>query len=222
MDVALTSFSFGLLATMSPCVLPLYPGFLAYLSGQAGTETGRLRYFLGVFVLAGVLTAMLILGAVMAVLSVSIGRVLAILIPVAIAVILLLGVLLLTNRNPFYRLPQIKVPLLRRPSLNAYVYGLLYGPIAMPCSGPLVVAIFVYSFTFGEAVSKLWVFLWFGLGFGAPLLAISLLSGALQRELTRWFARHSRAINLVGGLLLIAIAIYDLVENWDMLALYYT
>jgi cytochrome c-type biogenesis protein len=222
MDVALTSFSFGLLATMSPCVLPLYPGFLAYLSGQAGTETGRLRYFLGVFVLAGVLTAMLILGAVMAVLSVSIGRVLAILIPVAIAVILLLGVLLLTNRNPFYRLPQIKVPLLRRPSLNAYIYGLLYGPIAMPCSGPLVVAIFVYSFTFGEAVSKLWVFLWFGLGFGAPLLAISLLSGALQRELTRWFARHSRTINVVGGLLLIAIAIYDLVENWDMLALYYT
>jgi cytochrome c-type biogenesis protein len=222
MDVALTSFSFGLLATMSPCVLPLYPGFLAYLSGQPGTETGRLRYFLGVFVLAGVLTAMLILGAVMAVLSVSIGRVLAILIPVAIAVILLLGVLLLTNRNPFYRLPQIKVPLLRRPSLNAYIYGLLYGPIAMPCSGPLVVAIFVYSFTFGEAVSKLWVFLWFGLGFGTPLLAVSLLSGALQRELTRWFARHSRAINVVGGLLLIGIAIYDLIENWDMLALYYT
>jgi cytochrome c-type biogenesis protein len=222
MDVALTSFAFGLLATMSPCVLPLYPGFLAYLSGQAGTETGRLRYVLGVFVLAGVLTAMLILGAVMAALSVSIGRVLAILIPIAIVVILVLGALLLLNRNPFYGLPQIKVPLLRRPWLNAYVYGLLYGPIAMPCSGPLVVAIFVYSFTFGEAASKLWVFLWFGLGFGVPLLILSLLSGALQRQLTRWFARHSRAINVVGGLLLIAIAIYDLVENWDMLTLYYS
>ena len=221
MDVALTSLSFGLLATLSPCVLPLYPGFLAYLSGQAGAETGKLRYILGLFVLAGVLTAMLILGAAMAALSVSIGRVLAILIPIAVFAILVLGVLLLLNRNPFYRLPQIKVPLLRRPSLNAYVYGLLYGPIAMPCSGPLVVAIFVYSFTFGEAVSKLWVFLWFGLGFGAPLLAISLLSGALQRQMTLWFARHSRAINVVGGLLLIAIAVYDLAENWDMLTLYY-
>src|ERR1035437_1702119 len=222
MDMALTSFGFGLLATTSPCVLPLYPGFLAYLSGQAGTETGRPRYVLGLFVLAGVLTAMLILGAVIAGLSVSIGRVLAILIPLAIVTILVLGVLLLLNRNPFYRLPQVNVPLLRRPSLNAYVYGLLYGPIAMPCSGPLVVAIFVYSFTFGEAVSKMWVFLWFGLGFGAPLLAISLLSGALQRELTRWFARHSRAINVVGGLLLIGIAVYDLIENWDMLSLYYS
>jgi len=92
----------------------------------------------------------------------------------------------------------------------------------MPCSGPLVVAIFVYSFTFAEAASKLWVFLWFGFGFGVPLLAISLLSGAVQRNLTRWFARHSRAINVVGGLLLIAIAIYNLVENWDMLTLYYS
>jgi cytochrome c-type biogenesis protein len=209
MDVALTSFGFGLLATMSPCVLPLYPGFLAYLSGQAGTENGKLRYLLGLFVLAGVLTAMLILGAAIAALSVSIASVLAILIPLAIVAILVLGVLLLMNRNPFYRLPQIKVPLLRRPSLNAYVYGLLYGPIAMPCSGPLVVAIFVYSFTFAEAASKLWVFL-------------SLLSGAVQRNLTRWFARHSRAINVVGGLLLIAIAIYNLVENWDMLTLYYS
>jgi cytochrome c-type biogenesis protein len=221
MQIALTSFSFGLLAMASPCLLPLYPGFLAYLSGQAGSEQGRLRYLLGVFVLAGVLTSMLALGALMAALSVSIGRVLAILIPVAIVLILVLGVLLLLNRNPFYGLPQIKVPLLRRPSLNAYVYGLLYGPIAMPCSGPLVVAVFVYSFTLGEGLSKLWVFLWFGLGFGAPLLVLSLLSGALQRQLTVWFARHSRAINFVGGLLLIAIAAYDLVVSWDTLVLYY-
>jgi cytochrome c-type biogenesis protein len=62
MDVALTSFSLGLLATTSPCLLPLYPGFLAYLSGQAGSEQDRLRYFLGIFVLAGVMTMMVVLG----------------------------------------------------------------------------------------------------------------------------------------------------------------
>jgi cytochrome c-type biogenesis protein len=168
------------------------------------------------------MTMMVVLGGLIALLAVSIGRALAILIPLAVAAIMILGVLLLLDRNPFYRLPQIKVPLLRRPILNAYVYGLLYGPIAMPCSGPLVVAIFVYSFTIGEAVSKLWVFLWFGLGFGVPLLALSLVSGALQRQLTRWFALHSRAINVVGGLLLIGTAIYDLAANWDVLVLYYT
>jgi cytochrome c-type biogenesis protein len=136
--------------------------------------------------------------------------------------ILILGILLLLNRNPFKTLPQIQVPMLRHPLLNAYTYGLLYGPIALPCSGPLVVGIFALSFTAGEALSKLWVFLWFGLGFGLPLFVLSLLSGAMQQQLTRVFARHSRIVNLIGGLLLVGVAIYDLSKNWDMLRLFYT
>jgi cytochrome c-type biogenesis protein len=222
MEIAFTSFMLGLLATTTPCVLPLYPGFLAYLSGQTETGSRRLRYFLGLFVLAGVLTMMIALGGLIAMLAVSIGSLLAFIIPLADFLILLLGVLLIFDRNPFKSLPQIQVPVLRHPPLNAYLYGLLYGPIALPCSGPLLVAIFALSFTVGEAFSKLWVFLWFGLGFGVPLLILSLLSGALQHRLTRLFARHSRIINIVGGVLLIGVAIYDLAQNWGMLRTFYS
>jgi len=222
MEVVLTSFLLGLLATTTPCVLPLYPGFLAYLSGQTAIGSGRLRYFLGLFVLIGVLTMMLALGGLIAMLSVSIASILAFIIPLANFLILLLGILLLSNRNPFMSLPQIRVPVLRHPFLNAYLYGLLYGPIALPCSGPLLVGIFAVSLTAGEALSKLWIFLWFGLGFGIPLLILSLLSGALQRRLTTLFARHSRIINIFGGLLLIGIAIYDLGQNWGMLWAFYS
>jgi cytochrome c-type biogenesis protein len=216
-NVAVTSLLLGLLSTTSPCVLPLYPGFLAYLSGQSETGSTKLRYFLGLFVLAGVLSMMIALGGLIAALSVSIGRVLAFIIPVADAVILLFGVLLLLDRNPFKSLPQIQVPVLRHPLLNAYLYGLLYGPIALPCSGPLLVGIFALSFTVEEAFSKLWVFVWFGLGFGIPLLLLSLLSGVFQRRLTSFLARHSRIINVFGGLLLVGVAIYDLTLNWRML-----
>jgi len=222
MEVVLTSFLLGLLATTTPCVLPLYPGFLAYLSGQTAIGSGRLRYFLGLFVLIGVLTMMLALGGLIAMLSVSIASILAFIIPLANFLILLLGILLLSDRNPFMSLPQIRVPVLRHPFLNAYLYGLLYGPIALPCSGPLLVGIFAVSLTAGEALSKLWIFLWFGLGFGIPLLILSLLSGALQRRLTTLFARHSRIINIFGGLLLIGIAIYDLGQNWGMLRAFYS
>ena len=222
MEVVLTSFLLGLLATTTPCVLPLYPGFLAYLSGQTEIGSGRLRYFLGLFVLIGVLTMMLALGGLIAMLSVSIASILAFIIPLANFLILLLGILLLSDRNPFMSLPQIRVPMLRHPFLNAYLYGLLYGPIALPCSGPLLVSIFAVSLTAGEALSKLWIFLWFGLGFGIPLLILSLLSGALQGRLTTLFARHSRIINIFGGLLLIGIAIYDLGQNWGMLRAFYS
>jgi cytochrome c-type biogenesis protein len=84
-----------------------------------------------------------------------------------------------------------------------------------------VVSIFALSLTVGEALSKLSVFLWFGLGFGLPLLILSLLSAALQRQITRIFARHSRVINVIGGVLLIAVAVYDLRLNWEMLSLFY-
>jgi cytochrome c-type biogenesis protein len=218
-NLAITSLLLGLLTTTSPCILPLYPGFLAYLSGQ--NEMGWQKYFLGLFVLAGVLTMMLTLGGLIALLAIPVGSVLVYILPLADLLIFLLGILLLLNRNPFKTLPQIQLPALRHPFINAYVYGLLYGPIALPCSGPMVVSIFALSFTGGEAFSQLWVFLWFGLGLGVPLLILSLLSGVLQRQLTILFARHSRVVNFIGGLLLVGVAIYDLSKNWQLMRLFF-
>jgi cytochrome c-type biogenesis protein len=222
MDIAVTSFVLGLLSAGSPCILPLYPGFLAYLSGQSETEEGKRNYFLGAFVLLGVLSMMLLLGAIIALLAVPVGSVLAYMVPIADLLILALGVALLLNYNPFKTLPQVQVPFLKNPNLNAYVYGLLYGPIALPCSGPLLVGIFALSFTLGEAFSKFWVFIWYGLGFGLPLLVLSLLSGSLQRQITRQFAQRARLINIIGGLLLIGIAVYDLYKNWALIRVFFS
>lgn len=217
-EIISTSLVLGLLSAGSPCILPLYPGFLAYLSGvQESAGNKRIRYFLGFFVLAGVLTMMLALGLLIALISVSIGEALSVAIPLADLLIVALGVMLLANFNPFKTLPQIKAPVLSHPYANAFVYGLLYGPVALPCSGPLVVGIFTLSLTAGEAFGKLAIFLWFGLGFGLPLLLISFLSGAAQRWITRQFALHSRAVNVVGGLLLVGVGLYDFWTNFDLI-----
>lgn len=222
METILTSLSLGLLATTSPCVLPLYPGYLAYISGGSeGLQNKPGRYLLGFFVLAGVLTMMLVLGGIIALLSVSIGRALSIVIPIADLIIILFGIMLLLNINPFKRLPQVQVPALSHPFVNAFVYGLLYGPIALPCSGSLVVSIFALSLTAAEALSKLNIFFWFGMGFGIPLLLLSFLSGAAQRWITRQFAIRARLINVSSGLLLLAVGIYDLSANWMLLKIYF-
>ncbi len=219
----LTSISLGLLSASSPCILPLYPGFLAYIGGrQAALGDRRGRYSLGFFVLAGVLVMMLVLGAIIALLSVSIGRALAVVVPITDLLIIALGVLLLLNINPFKGLPQVRVPALRNPYFNAFLYGLLYGPLTIPCSGPLVVGIFTLSLSAGEVLSKLNVFLWFGLGFGLPLLALSFLSGAAQRWITQQFARRARLLNLIGGLLLVGLGIYDLWQNWATIRIFLT
>jgi cytochrome c-type biogenesis protein len=109
---------------------------------------------------------------------------------------------------------------LSHPFVNAFIYGLLYGPIALPCSGPLVVSIFALSLTAVEAFSKLNIFFWFGLGFGIPLLLLSFLSGAAQRWITRQFAIRARLINVISGLLLLGVGIYDFSVNWPLLQIY--
>jgi len=215
----LASIGIGLLATTSPCVFPLYPGYLAYLSASGGkTEIKKKnQYFLGFFVLLGVLVMMLILGAVISLLSLSIGRSLAVVVPIADGILIALGILLLFDRNPFKKLPQIKIPLLSHPFTNAFLYGLLYGPIALPCSGPLVVSIFAISLQSTAFLARLGTFLWFGLGFGLPLFVLSFMGGALQKPITRFFAQHSRWINLLSGLLIVGLGVYDLWTNWDFI-----
>lgn len=209
-------FGLGLAATTSPCVLPLYPGFLAYLAAGADQLRGRRGTgLLGLFVLAGVLTMMFALGLLIAVLRTAVGQVVVIVTPLAGLIIIVLGVLLLFDKNVFAPMPQLQIPALRSPFLHVYVYGLLYGPIAFPCAGPFLVTALALSLD-SAAID----FLAFGLGFGVPLLVLSLLARAQQQRLTQLLTRHSRAFNLIAGVILIALGAANLIENWAPMLLF--
>jgi cytochrome c-type biogenesis protein len=209
-------FGLGLAATSSPCVLPLYPGFLAYLSASGDQLQGRRGGgWLGLFVLAGVLTMMLALALLIAALRTAAGNVIVLVTPLAGLLIIVLGVLLLFDKNVFARIPQIRIPALRSPFASAYVYGLLYGPIAFPCSAPFLVTGLLLSLD-GIIVN----FLAFGLGFGVPLLIISLLARAQQRRLTQLLTRHSRAFNVIAGLILVALGAINIAQEWDAILIF--
>jgi cytochrome c-type biogenesis protein len=209
-------FGLGLAATASPCVLPLYPGFLAYLGANGGQLQGqRGTGLLGFFVLGGVLTMMIALGLFIFALRTAVGRVVVFITPLAGLLIIVLGVLLLLDKSPFARIPQVQIPMLRNPFVSAYVYGLLYGPIAFPCSGPFLVTAVALSID-----NVLANFLAFGLGFGLPLLILSLLAGAQQRRLTQVLTRHSRGFNLVSGLILVGLGALTIIENWETMQLF--
>ena len=209
-------FAAGLASAASPCLLPLYPGFLAYLSANAGTLSGRRASgLLGLLVLAGLLTTMVAVGLVLFLVAIPIGRVASYLVPVIDGFLIVLGVLLLAGRNPFNRLPGMQVPLVSNPYAQAWIYGVMLGPIALPCAGPFLAALLAVSVGFGDAVARLGTFVVFGLGFGLPLVLLSLLAGTQQRAIVRFVLDRHRAIELLSGAILIAVALYDLRENWD-------
>lgn len=220
MDQLLQAFILGNSAILTNvCILPLYPGLVAFMAGNAGNERAeRATRWLGLLVLAGVLTLMTAVGGILFLLQQTFGAVLPVALPIIYAVIIGLGLIMLTGRNPFNRLSQMQSPVLRNPYVAAYVYGLLLGPITLPCAGPVVVSAFLLGAgSLSGLAEGLGFFFVFGLGFGWPLVLLPLLARPLQQRFTRWMTQNYGLLTRVSGVLLIAIGLFgvyaDLLPN---------
>lgn len=194
------------------CILPLYPGLIAFLAGNAQNERSqKATKWLGLLVLAGVLTLMTFVGWLLYLLQLSFGPILTTVLPIIYAIVILLGVLMLTGRNPFNRLATTEVPILSNPYTAAYTYGLLLGPMTLPCAGPLIVSAFLLGA--GSALSlasSLSYFFFFGLGFGWPLVLLPFIAMPVQRRFTGWMARNYKLLTQISGVLLVAIGLFGL------------
>ncbi len=218
--LALGPFGAGLLSAASPCLLPLYPGFIAYLGSNATAFEGRRATgLLGLLVLAGVLSTMIVIGILLVAIAAPTSRLLAYATPLIDGLLITLGVLLLAGRNPFNRLPGVRVPIVSNPYTQAYVYGMLLGPLALPCAGPFLVSLLGISLGIADATGKIGTFLLFGLGFGLPLVLLSLLTSVRGREVVHWIVAHHRGVEIVSGALLIGIGLFDLIDKWESIEL---
>ena len=221
----LQAFGAGLLNMVNPCMLPLYPAFLAYLLGlqnPSGTsENRRSVRWLGIVVLAGILTTMLIIGSMLGMLHIAVGKALAVLLPLMYGIIIMMGILLILQRNPLARLPAVRAPRVKNPILSAFLYGMLYGPMTLPCSGALAVGVFTYGVTdIGSAVDSVAYFLLFGLGFGLPLVILPWLAEPTRKSATKWLLAHHGLLERLAGVLLIAVGLYGIRNDWDLLRTY--
>jgi cytochrome c-type biogenesis protein len=201
------------------CILPLYPGLIAFLAGNAANEHAqRATKWLGLLVLAGILTLMLVVGGLLYLFQQSFGAVLPVLLPTIYGVVILLGLLMLSGRNPFARLATTQLPILQNPYLAAYVYGLLLGPMTLPCAGSIVVGAFLLGAGNITALADgLAYFFAFGLGFGWPLVLLPFIALPSQKRFTRWMTQRYGLLTRLSGVLLIGIGLFgiwvDLLPN---------
>jgi cytochrome c-type biogenesis protein len=205
-EALVSSFFLGLASAASPCLLPLYPTLLAMLATRREDDSRAGWAFLGFAVVLGVVTALTLVGLAVTAVSASLSSLLTWIVPLSTVLLVILGALLILGRNPFTALTTIPMPVIRHPLAQAYVYGLLFGPVALPCAGPFLVALLAISIGVEETAGRMLTFIAFGLGMGAPLIVISLLGAGQARGLTSWLTRHHVAIGRVAGVLLIAAA----------------
>jgi cytochrome c-type biogenesis protein len=209
------AFVLGNAAILSnACLLPLYPGLLAFLAGNTqGENSRRVSVLLGALVLAGILSTMTFIGFLLALFQASFGDLLPILLPLIYGLVILLGILMFVGRNPFAQLQTLDSPLFKNAYLTAYVYGILFAPMTLPCTGPIILSAFTVGSGIGDIANGLSYFFFFGLGFGWPLLVLPLATLALQRRFVRWLGKQHETLNRSGGILLIAVGIFGILTE---------
>lgn len=206
----------GLVAGFGPCVVPLLPAVFGYVTGTVAREhdAGTARAPIG---RALALTLVFVLG--MSVVFSAIGAAAGLLgqallvgawayyVVAAICVVLalqMLGVIELPV-DRFNALLPVKRPE-RRGIVGAFLFGMLFGLVASPCSTPILAAIATIAATTESAVTGAALLFVYGVGKGAPLLVLGAASGSLS--FMRSLSKYASAMTKVGGVGLIVAAAY--------------
>jgi cytochrome c-type biogenesis protein len=203
----------GALSFLSPCVLPIVPGYLAFLAGAdyadlaAGAARRRLLAAGLAFVL-GFGTVFVLLGAAAVVAGSSLAAHADLLGRLAGAVIIVLGLHVAgVFRLPFLAYEARFHPAARPAGLfGAFAVGLAFAFGWTPCVGPVLASILLVAGTGESAADGILLLVAYAAGLGIPFL----LAAALAPLFLRWsgrFRRHLRVVEAGTGALLVATGI---------------
>jgi cytochrome c-type biogenesis protein len=208
----------GLISFFSPCVLPLVPGYLSYVTGVAGTdlaESKRGRMLLGaslfvfgfsaVFVSGGALFGNF--GATLLVHREILSKIFgALTIVLGLAFMGMVGGV--TQREFRFHI---------KPSMGlagAPLLGVLFGLGWTPCVGPTLGAVNFLAFQDASAVRGAVLMTFYCLGLGVPFIVAAI---AFRRTLGAfaWVKRHYAWVMRIGGGMLVAVGVLILTGVWD-------
>ncbi len=224
------AFLGGLVSFLAPCVLPIIPGFLAYLAGSSTTETGTKRreiFINSVFFVFG-------FGFVFALLGVLLNTLLeGIAYDVQIWLSRIGGVMIMFFG--LYLVGLIKAPFLEREYkirikssaeggsilggksryVTSFLFGLAFAAGWTPCVGPALGVILGLAAT--QPGSAFILLLTYAAGLGIPFLIV----GAFTAQATEFINRHAvglKYLNIIFGIILLALGVLIFTQKLALIA----
>ena len=193
------AFSAGVISFFSPCVLPLIPGYISYLSGftlaDAPEKPSPLAVLNALFFITGFSIVFILLGASATWIGAFLAFKKSILMKVAGLVILFFGLykmgvirILLLNREAKFQITDRKYGL-----IGALLVGAAFGLGWTPCIGPVLAAILAYAGTLNNINQGILLLFCYSLGMGLPFL----LTAVSINQFFRMFKRIKNRLGLI-------------------------
>ena len=216
------AFVAGLLSFLSPCVLPLIPSYVGFLTGltleelevRRGTALAHALWFV-----AGFSLIFIALGATASALGVLLLRSQVWIGRIGGVVVILFGLYLLGVLRPALLMRERKVQLARKPLgyLGSAFVGVTFGAAWTPCIGPILGAILTMAAAQGSIGRGAGLLTAYALGLAVPFL---LAAVALDRFLV-WFQRFRPFlvwVERIAGILLILLGLLLVTDRFTLLA----
>jgi cytochrome c-type biogenesis protein len=216
------AFAAGVISFLSPCTLPLLPGYLSYISGlgmediRSGHNAATLTRAAGLFIL-GFSLVFVSIGAGASYIGSEVGSHKILLTRLAGVFIIIMALVMLgLLRLPFmYREKRLQVSH-ELGMWGALPMGMAFAFGWVPCVGPVLASIYALAFA-GETVQKGALLLFcYALGLGLPLFAAALFAARAFDSLS-WFKRHFVAITRTGGAILLVMGVFLVMNQWTQL-----
>lgn len=216
---ALVALAAGFVSFASPCVLPLVPGFLGYVTGLSDValeQRSRGRLVLGAVLFVLGFTTVFLLGAgIVSVASLSLREHQTLLMRLGGVVVIIAALVFLGVGKSFSVQPTWKpaAGLAGAPLLGA-VFGLGW----LPCQGPTLAAILAMaaplSAESGTIGRGLLLGGFYSLGLGLPFI---LMAAAWEKagRASAWLRRHRKGIQLGGGVVLLVVGVLLVTGLWE-------
>jgi cytochrome c-type biogenesis protein len=199
----------GLISFLSPCVLPLVPGYISY---AAGFSKSRGKVLLGsILFVFGFSILFISYGALFGGLGAYIADNEKLITSILGIFTIALG-LIFIGAFPFAPTYRAKMPVTLG-LLGAPILGFLFGVGWTPCIGPALGAVQTLAFQESSALRGAILSLGYCIGLGAPFIASGLFLDRSEK-LRRFLIRRGDAITKVGGVLLILIGVSQLLGLW--------
>jgi cytochrome c-type biogenesis protein len=224
---ALIAFSAGLLSFVSPCVLPLVPSYITYITGVSfkdlseGESTRRLRWLTvshSLLFISGFSLIFVLMGASASYLGQVLVQYQSWIMKVGGVLIIILGIHFTGLISiPFLQMER-RFELKKKPFgyVGSFLVGVVFAAGWTPCVGPILSTILLYASTTKSFMTGVVLLAFYSLGLGVPFFIASLAINSFLSAFNK-IKRYLRVVTIVSGVFLIIIGILLLTDLFTTL-----